>query len=336
MVSDMKIVFGAMSFGKPGTETSRITTVEECTEIIDLFTSRGYTELDTARIYGEGTSEELLGELNWQARGITMETKLYPSANIPAFTTMPRYTHHKGDVRRGLMDSLKALKADKIDMFYLHGPDRTVDFAVTLSEVNDLYNEGYFSRFGISNYAAWEVAYICETCEKNNWIKPSVYQGIYNAVTRGVELELIPCLRKYNMSLYIFNPLAGGLLTGKYTRDTTDFEAGSRFDNNRFAGKMARGRYWNDAFFDAMEQITPVAKAHGLTEAECVLRWLVHHSALKKECGDAVILGASSIKYLKSNLDDVEKEPLPEAVVKAIDAGWAAVQARGGVIKYFH
>lgn len=87
--------------------------------------------------------------------------------------------------------------------------------------MNDLYKAGYFSRFGISNYSAWEVAQICELCDRYNWKKPDVYQGCYNALQRTVEPELFPCLRKYGISFYAFSPLAGGLLTGKYDRNTT-------------------------------------------------------------------------------------------------------------------
>ena len=73
------------------------------------------------------------------------------------------------------MDSLKALKTDKVDMWYLHGPDRTTDFEITLKAVDELQKEGYFRRFGISNYMAWEVARICEICREKGYIMPSVY-----------------------------------------------------------------------------------------------------------------------------------------------------------------
>ncbi|EPS39473.1 hypothetical protein H072_6653 [Dactylellina haptotyla CBS 200.50] len=337
MPSQMNIVLGAMGFGQEGTETARVFSIDDVGKIIDRFTARGYKEIDTARIYGNGTSEEYLAAINWQARGLIMETKLFPTANMPIpIPDHLKYNHHKGNVRRGLLDSLKALGADKIDMFYLHAPDRTVEYEETLQEVNELYQEGYFKRFGISNYAAWEVARICDICDKNGWVKPSVYQGVYNCFGRSVEQELIPCLRKYGLSIYIFNPLAGGLLTGKHSRETTnsEIEAGSRFDEKKFLGKAARVRYWNDKFFDALDLVRPVAEKNGLTSAECALRWLVHHSALKKDLGDAIILGASSINHLESNLDDVEKGPLPEDVVKAIDAGWGAIQ--GVASKYFH
>ena len=107
------------------------------------------------------------------------------------------------------MESLKALKAEKVDMWYLHAPDRSTDYEVTMKAVNELYNEGYFKRFGLSNYMAWEVAQICEICRREGYVMPSVYQGGYNALRRAVEPELFPCLRKYGTAFYGYNPLAG-------------------------------------------------------------------------------------------------------------------------------
>lgn len=128
------------------------------------------------------------------------------------------------------MASPEALKTDKIDMFYLHAPDRKTPFEDTLCEVNRLHEQGLFVRFGLSNFMAWEVARICEICQKHGWIMPSVYQGVYHVLQRSIESELLPCLRKNNISLYAFQPLAGGLLTGRYKRDQTEFEEGSRFN----------------------------------------------------------------------------------------------------------
>jgi len=113
-------------------------------------------------------------------------------------------------------------------MWYLHGPDRTVPYEVTLKVVNDLYKEGLFKKFGISNYTAyvyllviviyillisffrWEVAEIVGICKANGYIQPTVYQGIYNAIHRAVEMELFPCLRKFGIAFYEFNPCQSG------------------------------------------------------------------------------------------------------------------------------
>jgi aflatoxin B1 aldehyde reductase len=245
--------------------------------------------------------------------------------------------HGPEHLREALRRSLISLKTDKVDLWYLHAPDRSTPYETTLREVNNLHREGLFNRFGISNYAAWEVAQIVEICDKNGWIKPTAYQGVYNALHRLVEPELFPALRYYGISFYEFNPLAGGFLTDRYTRSSqpgTDIEAGSRFDPNRNQGQNYRRRYWNDEYFDALEILRKVTKKAGISEAEAALRWVANHSLLKKEFGDAIIIGASSAKQLEENLANLEKGPLPQEVLQAFDEGWAKVK---GIAKpYFH
>jgi len=92
-------------------------------------------------------------------------------------------------------------------------------------------------------------------------------------------------------------------------------------------GKLYYGRYWNDSYFDALEIITPVAEKHGLIVAEVALRWLEYYSQMSREKGDAIIVGASSTKYLEGNLEDLEKGPLPEEVVEALEKAWAVAKA---------
>lgn len=240
----VKVVLGAMTFGKPGIEQTRVHKLDEIAALLDTFQTHGHNEIDTARVYGEGSSEEYLGKLDWQKRGMVMDTKLYPTSVRPYNKEI--YSHSPKDLRAGLLASLKALNTDKLDAWYLHGPDRATPFKETLSEVNKLYEEGYFKRFGISNYQVWEVARICEICEENGWIKPTIYQGLYNTWHRAVETELFPCMRFYGISLYCFNPLAGGFLTDRYQRDTQEdkVEKGSRYDPNSIQGKLHRERYW--------------------------------------------------------------------------------------------
>ena len=323
-----------MTIGKAGVEQTRVHTLDETTAILDVFQKHGHSEVDTARYYGQGSSEEFLGDLDWQKRGLVMDTKFYPTAGrgMPGTQT----THKPADLRENLMASLKALKCEHVDMWYLHGPDRTTPYAETLEAVDQLYREGYFKRFAISNYMAWEVAQINELCIKNGWVRPSVYQGVYNAIHRSVEPELFPCLRHYGMAFYNYNPLAGGYLTNRYHRDqqSESIEKTSRFDPNTWQGKAYRTRYWNDAMFDALDLLRSATQKHGLTEAECALRWMTHHSKMKREFGDAIIIGASSTKHLEENLVDLEKGPLPEDVVAALDAGWE--RTRGGSGKYWH
>ncbi|PQE17030.1 hypothetical protein CJF30_00003760 [Rutstroemia sp. NJR-2017a BBW] len=316
--SDLKVVFGSMTFGLPGTLAARVHQVKDAAAIIDVFQKHGHTEVDSARGYGNGTTEEFLGGLNWEERGLIMGTKLYPNFGF-ATTAVDQYTHQAAD-------HLKST------LFYLHGPDRKTPYEVTLGEVDKLHKEGYFARFGISNYMSWEVTQICEICDKHGWIKPTVYQGTYNALHRTIEPELFPCLRRYGISLYAFQPLSGSFLTSRYQRDQADFDTGSRFDPSK--GTLHRGRYWNDAYFDALDIIRTAAKKHGITEAECALRWLKHHSQLRKEQGDAIIVGATSTTQLEENLVDLEKYQLPEEVVHALDQAWLLV--KGVAPNYWH
>ncbi|KAI1376957.1 NADP-dependent oxidoreductase domain-containing protein [Hypoxylon crocopeplum] len=329
----VKVILGTMTIGKPGHPMTRVHTLEEAKAIVDTFQKYGHDTIDTALVYGEGSSEEYLGKLDWPSRGFKMDTKLYPTALRPGMTEY-HYHHTPDDLRRGLMSSLSRLKTKKVTTWYLHAPDRTVPFEETLREVDKLYREGHFERYGLCNFQSWEVAEICEICTRHGWVRPAVYQGLYNALHRVVEAELFPCLRRYGLSFYCFNPLAAGLLTSRYSRETTEVEKGSRFDGSSIHGKLHVDRYFDPLYFDALDILRPVAKKHGLTEVECALRWLSHHSMLKKENGDGIVIGASSLAQLEQNLKALEGGPLPLEVVQALDAGWQRV--RGKELKYWH
>ncbi|KAF8964665.1 Aldo/keto reductase [Flammula alnicola] len=327
--STLNIVMGAMTFGAPGTDGARVHDIKDVEAILDVFRSHGHTEIDTARVYCAGTSEEYLGKIDLASKGLKLETKLYPWRNSP-----DPIIHDAEGLRKHLLRSLEALNVRSLEMWYLHGPDRTVPYEVTLKAVNDLYKEGYFKRFGISNYAAWEVAEIVGICKANGYIQPTAYQGIYNAIHRSVEAELLPCLRKFGISFYEFNPLAGGFFTGRYSSLDDVPEEGSRFDPNKMQGKSYRNRYWKEPYFKALASIKAVTDKHGLTMTETALRWISHHSLLKREYGDAVLIGASSLKHIEQNLIDLEKGPLPDEVVKALDDAWFDVQSYAS--RYWH
>jgi len=202
-----------------------------------------------------------------------------------------------------------------------------VPFEKTLEACNDLFKEGKFVQLGLSNFAAWEVAEVWNIANERGWVKPTVYQAMYNAITRAIEPELVPCCRKYGLDLVVYNPIAGGLFSGKYK--SKDVPSAGRFaDVNARAGKMYRERYFKDATFDALKLIEPVAAKHDLTLLETALRWCVHHSDLKiKDGNDGVIIGVSSLSQLEGNLRDLEKGPLPEEVVQILDQAWNTVKA---------
>ena len=148
---------------------------------------------------------------------------------------------------------------------------------------------------------------------------------------------MFECLRHYGVAFHNYNPLAGGYLTSRYKRDMKDeeLESGSRFDPQKWQGKMYRARYWNNAYFDALDLLRPVASKLGVTEVECALRWMTHHSKLKGEFGDGIIIGASSPEQLEQNLKALEDQrSLPTDIITALDAGWERVKAISG--RYWH
>ncbi|KAF7440761.1 hypothetical protein PC9H_001109 [Pleurotus ostreatus] len=327
--SILNIVMGALTFGAEGKDCARVHDINDVEAILDVFQAHGHTEVDTARMYAGGTSEEYLGKTNHRDRGLKIETKLLPWRSLG-------FSHDPEGLRKHLLASKKALDIDTLEMWYLHAPDRSVPYEVTMKAVDELYKEGHFKRFGISNYAAWEVAEIVGICKANRYILPTVYQGIYNAIHRHVEPELFPCLRKYSISFYEFSPLAGGFLTDRYLSPEVQVKKGSRFDPESVQGKLwlTMRRYWNDAYFEALASIKKVADAHKLTLAEISLRWVSNHSLMKREHGDSILIGASSLNHIEQNLVDLEKGPLPDDVVKALDDAWFKVKPYAS--KYFH
>jgi aflatoxin B1 aldehyde reductase len=323
-----------------------MTSLSELNKHLDYFQSKGYNEVDTARMYVGGKQEAYTRDAKWQDRGLTLATKVYPyEAGV-----------HKPDrLKEHFNTSLKELDTKTVDIFYLHAPDHSVPFEETLGAVNELHKEGKFVELGLSNFAAWEVAEVWNICKERGWVKPTVYQAMYNAISvspslpifssissskitmlntnaclaRAIEPELIPCCRKYNISIVIYNPLAGGLFSGKI-KSADIAPSSGRFSNTAKMGEMYRDRYFKDSTFEALKLVEKVAQKHSLTLLEIALRWCVHHSELKtraKGGNDGVIIGVSSFEQLEGNLADLEKGPLPEEVVGVLDEAWMVAKA---------
>jgi aflatoxin B1 aldehyde reductase len=268
-------------------------------------------------------------------------------------------TFSAADVNGQMEQITSALKQDSVDILYLHAPDHNTPIEVTLEAVQRLFEQGKFRELGLSNYPAWQVAWIHQYNARKGFVLPTVYQGMYNAITRAVEAELVPCLRRCNIRFYVYNPLAGGMLTGKHG----SFEAGAA--EGRFAGNqmyqvrgtletaretLARGtlsvywanpvtassrqdRFWKKSYFDALDVIKAACDGTGVVVANAALRWLAHHSALTGAENDGILIGASSIGHFEANLAGVQEGPLPQAVVDAFEQAWLVTQ--GDVPCYF-
>lgn len=190
-----------MTFG-PDVETgARITSLQEYKECLDYLQSKGYNEIDTARVYVGGKQEAFTREAGWKERGLTIATKWYPNEKGA----------HKAEIVKAKLDeSLRELGTDCVDIFYLHAADRSTPFEETLEACDDMHKEGKFVRLGLSNFTAFEVAEVVMICRQHGWVRPTIYQGMYNAITRNLATELIPACHRYGLDVVVYNPLAGG------------------------------------------------------------------------------------------------------------------------------
>jgi aflatoxin B1 aldehyde reductase len=296
------------------------TSAKTAERMVGRFLDAGHTWIDTAHMYTEGRSERILGRiLKGQRRERAfLATKVYP--NAPDRSS--RYGLRPKRVRETLDESLRRLKMEHVDLFYLHAPDNATPLADTLGTVHELMTEGKVGELGLSNYAAWQVAEVVLLCEMHGWAPPLVYQGMYNAVTRRVAEECLPACRHFGVDFIAYNPLAGGLLTGKYR------DAERTPKRGRFSSKYYRDRFWNAAYFEAVSIMAAAAKRSRISMPDAALRWLVHHSDT-----DGIILGASKLEHFEENVAACAKRPLPERLVKAIDAAWE--RARPACQRYF-
>ncbi|TVY83577.1 Aflatoxin B1 aldehyde reductase member [Lachnellula suecica] len=336
-----RAILGLMTFGEDEKAGARITSLDEYNKALDHLQAAGYNEVDTARAYIDGKQEGFTRRANWKTRGLTLATKVYPS----------KPGTHKPDVLTAQFEtSLKELGTDCVDIFYLHAAVRplssvhrdTRSCRQTPQTVGYTYHEmlaanedcrGKFVQLGLSNFTAFEVAEVVMHCKYNNWVRPTIYQGMYNAITRTLEQELIPACKRYGLDVVVYNPIAGGLFSGKYT--TTDIPTEGRFSDTAKSGQNYRSRYFRGPILDALAVIEPVVKKHGLRMPEVALRWVTHHSALNVTDGnDGIIIGVSSVDQLDQNLKDIESGPLPEEVVQALDKAWSI--AKVDQPNYYH
>ncbi|XP_046731506.1 aflatoxin B1 aldehyde reductase member 3 [Silurus meridionalis] len=305
-------LMGSMAFGGRAD-------ADASAKMVSAFLARGHNNLDTAFMYNDGSAETIIGGMSLLRR-VLIDTKANP---WDGKTLKPE------SVRSQLETSLKRLRVKSVNIFYLHAPDHENPVQDTLRACNELHKEGKFKELGLSNYASWEVAEICSICRHNDWIVPTVYQGMYNATTRQVETELLPCLRYFGMRFYAYNPLAGGLLTGKYHyADKDRAQPAGRFFGNSWAATY-RDRFWKESQFQAIEGILKALDAAYGSEkpslTSAAIRWIYHHSQLKPELGDSVIVGMSTMEQLQENLAASEAGPLKQEVVDAFNRGWDLV-----------
>jgi len=299
------LTLGTMTFGAQVDEAAARSMVDLCLE-------RGVNFIDTANVYNGGESESILGGLLAGRRDkVVLATKV----GIKLGEGADDRGLSKSAILKGIEGSLRRLRTDYVDLYYLHTPDYDVPLEESLEALDGLVRSGKVRYIAASNYAAWQLTQMLWLTEKNDWQPIAAVQPMYNLLARGIEPELVPMCRKFGLPLIPYNPLAGGLLTGKH--QGAEPLADSRFTRM----PIYRDRYWHDANFAAVKQLTEIAVAEGRSLARLAIRWVLSQPAVT-----SVILGASRLEQLKENLAALDDGPLLPATLAACDDVWRALR----------
>lgn len=306
-----RICFGTMTFGGQTDEPA-------ATRMIDLCLDAGINFLDTANAYNNGGSEAMLGKIikNKRSRVVLASKVRNKMGEGPDMNGLSRAA-----IFRAIDDSLKRLGTDYLDIYYLHLPDYSVPIEESLDAMNTLVKQGKIRHIASSNYSGWQVLQMLWIAKQNGYSPALITQPMYNLIARGIEQEYLPMCKEFGVSTVVYNPLAGGILTGKQQRQGP--LPGTRFDKNQ----MYLDRYWHQADFDAVDELKAVAEKSGRSLLSLALNWLYHHSA-----SDCIILGASRIEQLEQDLMALGDGPLDEQTLNACDQVWAKL--RGPTPKY--
>jgi aryl-alcohol dehydrogenase-like predicted oxidoreductase len=302
-----RLSFGTMTFGSQTDEAAARRMVDRCLEA-------GINFFDTANIYNQGRAETILGQaLAGRRQKVLLATKVRGKMeNAPDETGLARAA-----IYQAIDSSLRRLATDYVDIYYLHQPDYDVGIEETLAALDELVRAGKVRYPAVSNYAAWQVGEIHWICERQGFKPPYISQPMYNLLARGIEEEYLPFCRRFGVAVVPYNPLAGGLLTGKHAR-TREPSAGTRFDGN----KLYLDRYWHDDYFAAVEELAAIAHEAGKTLVELSFQWL-----LSQPQDDGIYL-----EQLEENLKACAGRRLDEATLARCDAVWRRL--RGVTPKY--
>lgn len=296
-----KFVLGTMTFGDTADEAASAA-------ILDSALEAGITVVDTANGYAGGTTEGILGRLLGSRRD---DVILASKAGMPHPDAGEDSPLSARALRASVEGSLARLGTDRIDLFYLHQPDRAAPLEETLSTFADLVREGKVQALGVSNFAAWQIGDVIRVADEVGAPRPVVAQQLYNLVARRIESEYLEFAAIHDLHTMVYNPLGGGLLTGKHTFEATPGEG--RFGDSRLAA-MYRERYWNEDLFRAIGALTEVAASAGLSLVELSFRWLFSQPGV-----GSVLLGGSKPEQFKANLPFAAAPPLDADLLKACD-----------------
>lgn len=302
-----EICLGTMTFGSQADE-------EASKAIVKRALDAGVNFFDTANVYNAGVSEEFTGRaLKEVRRDIVLATKLHGKVGPGP--------NDQGQSRKHIMDaieqSLRRLATDYIDLYQVHRFDPTCPLDETLRALDDLVHSGKVRYIGASNYAAWQICTALWTSDKLGLARYDCVQPRHNLISRAIEQELLPLCQAQGVGVIVYNPLAGGMLTGKHQRQAPA-AAGTRFAIN----PMYHNRYWQERVFDAVDRFRAIAAGAGHSMAQVALAW-----SLANPVVTSAILGASRVEQLDETLPAIDIALSPEQF-RQLDELWELVGRR--------
>jgi len=299
-----EICLGTMTFGDQASETEAI-------NIMRSALAAGVNFFDTADMYVGGKSEQIVGKaLKGERDSVVLASKvgnrMGPGANDIGLS--------RKHITKAIEDSLRRLETDYLDLYYVHLPDYDTPIEETLHALDDLVHQGKVRYIGCSNFRAWQLCKALWVSDVHNLARFDCIQSPYNLLTRDIEYELLSLCAGEGVGVCVYNPLAGGLLTGKH--DPTKPPAkGTRFTLEKL-GPMYYERYWSASNFEAVARLKKIANEHGRNLIQFSLAWI-----LSNEVITSAICGATSVKQLEQNLGATEVKLSPEELA-ACDGVW--------------
>jgi aryl-alcohol dehydrogenase-like predicted oxidoreductase len=291
-----KLCFGTMTFGDGRGLFKALSVVGQAgaDQLIKTAIDGGINFFDTADNYTEGESEKILGQslknLNVARQQVVIATKVYSRVGAGRNDVGAS----RGHIMDGVEASLRRLQTDHIDLYQIHGNDSVTPLEETLRALDTLVQQGKVRYIGCSNWQAWKIAKALGISEFKNLARFDTLQAYYSIAGRDLEREIVPLLESEKVGLLVWSPLAGGLLSGKYSR-TNQKPADSRRTEYDFP-LVDKERTWR-----ILEVMAPIAKAHGCSPARLSLAWL-----LAKPVITSVIIGAKRVEQLQDNLASIQ------------------------------
>ncbi|MFY9812904.1 MAG: aldo/keto reductase [Dehalococcoidales bacterium] len=277
-----EITLGTMIFGQQVDEA-------ESLKIIDLAFEKGINSFDTADGYAGGRSEEIVGKALKNKRHVVVLASKVASKQGPGPNDAGLSREH---ILQAVENSLRRLGTDYLDIYYAHHPDNTTPIEETLRAFDTLVRQGKVRYAACSNYRAGQLVRALAVSEQRNLARFDCIQTVYNLITRDIEAELLPTCADEGVGVVVYNPLAGGLLTGKHNGNQPP-TADTRFGQN----PMYLERYWSPINFKAVEHLKQIAAAYNRKPAQFALAWVLGNPGIA-----SAIVGASSAAQLAENL----------------------------------